>query len=602
MSNLTDAIDKLEESLRASKAAELLDELEKAASRLGASTPAAAEFHRAMDELQRSLGQGITPAVAEAIEKLDKLKGAIEGGIPDELSEVTDAIGRMEESLRASRAAELLKGLEKSAASMDGGTDAAKDFQDAVEALRSSIGVGLTPEMIQAIEKLDKLKGAVEGVGKENDKGVPAAQKFHAAIGVLQSALHGVSLASQVAHFAIDGFSNLVQGVAGKIGGLVKLVNPAVFDAYQTAFNAFNAQLGDAFLPVMVGLKNLVQTVANAIAGLTPGGKQMLVFLAGAAAGLTAAVTIGGIFLGVLGGVAGGLVAGTAALEAFGVGLDAATFGVAAIGAAIGTAITAFVGTAGAAAGGLGALGLASGSLSGFTDALKPFLELLTGSLNDAAERFLPQLTQALSAAMPAVTRLFETVMGFLPPIMEVLVTFATDVLPPMIDILAELIQAALPFVVVMSKIAVVLLKVAGFFAQLEAAILRFSNAISPAQLLTGGRGSGPRSPGGNAPAPITGANYTNIEELYKKSQQQAVLGQKVEVKTKSFEEVMSNNTLVGQWANAFAEGVGRAIDERLGWMKGAAAGGGQKEVGASKAIQDAMRAALRAAGSGGDA
>lgn len=372
----------------------------------------------------------------------------------------------------------------------------------------------------------------------------------------LQTVFQGLSAVSQVAHLALDGFSTAVQAVSGQIGGLVKLANPGVLDQFQRAFAAFQAQLGETFAPLLQGLGQLVQTVANALAGLTPQGRGFIVFLAGAAAGLGVAITVGGIFLTVLGAVAGAMVAGAAAGEALGVALDFASAGAASIGQLIGAALggigaTGLVAGAGAGAGGLTALAVAGGTIEQFQQAIGPFLETLVGAFNQVGATALPQLGDALKRVTPALNDLLVSLAEYIPPLTDVLVAATVDILPEFVGILATLAKEFLPIARYMSVVAVQSVEVAGALAQLVRALTELqAAAVAPGlRRLFGGLGSVTRAPSGQAPAPVTGASYTGIEDLFRKSQEAAVLGKPGG--DDPFKNTMNDRSVQNSWAQA---------------------------------------------------
>ena len=427
-----------------------------------------------------------------------------------------------------------------------------------------AVGGHTAPSFDDFADAMDKLHA---GMVKDQEKVETAAEKanrqlyqFQNALGALQTVLQGVSAVSNVANLLLGVFSNTVQQVAGQIGGLVKLVNPGVLDRFQKAFAAFQSQLGETFLPVLVGLTGLVQTVANALAGLTPQGRLFIVFLAGAAAGLTAGVTAGGIFVGMLGVVVGGLVAGALAAEVFSVALDAATAGFAAIGAVIGAVLSGVATLGSASAGGLGALSLASGGLESFTKALKPFLETLIGAFNNAGAALMPALAEALDALLPSLNELFEQMIQYVPLIGELLATFGAQILPPLVQILAEMLEAFLPFAEILTKMTVVGLLAASGILRLVAALAQIGNAINPILMIADLiRGKAPKGKTGFAEQPIQSAGYTGIEELFKRAQEQAILGKSGE-QDDPFKKVMTDKGVIDQWAGA----IGRSITQTL--------------------------------------
>lgn len=393
-----------------------------------------------------------------------------------------------------------------------------------------------------------------ERIETASDRANKQLGQFQNALSALHTVLQGVSAVANVANLVLGVFSNTVQSVANQVGGLVNLVNPGVLDRFQKAFSAFQAQLGGVFLPVLVGLTGVVQAVANALAGLSPQGRMFIVFLAGAAAGLTAGVTAGGIFVGILGTVAGGLIAGALAAEVFSVALDAATAGFAAVGAAVGAVLTAVATAGSASAGGLAALSLASGGLESFTKAFRPFLETLLGAFNSAGAALMPALAAALDAVLPAMNDLFSQLVMYVPLLGEVLVAFG-GVLPPLIQMLAELLEAFLPFAEVLTKLTVVGLWAASGILRLVAALTQIGNAINPIVLLANAVRGNRRSPTGFAEQPITSAGYTGIEDLFKRAQEQAVLGQSG-VQDNPFRKTMTDRTVIDAWASAFGQSV----------------------------------------------
>lgn len=393
------------------------------------------------------------------------------------------------------------------------------------------------------------------------------ASSFQSLTSVMQTSLNGVSAAAQVANFALDGFSNMVHKIAGQIGGLVKLISPGVFDQFTRSMNAFNAQLGATFLPVLQGLGKLVQTVANALAGLTGNGRLFLVFLAGTAVGLGVAVAVGGIFLTILGSVAGAMVAGAVAGQLLVVVLDGLTFGLAEIGQLIGAVVSLQVAAGavgvGAAAGGIAGLGLAAGTLGDFTAALKPFLELLIGTFNDLGAKLIPGMTQIAKDLLPSVSRFLAVLVKYLEPFALILGGLASSILPALLDVLTAVLEAVLPIIVVMANVAVVGFKVVGMFIELAAVLIKVATVLSPVLLLLRGLAyllSSDVKPGkaGNAAPPVTGVSFMGVEDAFKKAQEQALLGALGVEKKKDFEQVMDSDSIITKWAKAF----GRAVVE----------------------------------------
>lgn len=377
----------------------------------------------------------------------------------------------------------------------------------------------------------------------------------------LQTVFQGLSAVSQVAHLALDGFSTAVQAVAGQIGGLVKLANPGVLDQFQRAFAAFQAQLGETFAPLLQGLGQLVQTVANALAGLTPQGRGFIVFLAGAAAGLGVAITVGGIFLTVLGAVAGAMVAGAAAGEALGVALDFASAGAASIGQLIGAALggigaTGLVAGAGAGAGGLTALAVAGGTIEQFQQAIGPFLETLVGAFNEAGATVLPQLGDALQRVTPSLNELFVVLAQYLPPLADVLATFAVEIIPEAVKMAVLLAREMLPAAGIMAELAKEAIRTTAVLMSLVTALGELSAAGSPLFQLLRATGRSPvqRAPSGQAPPPVTGASYTGIEDLFRKSQEAAVLGKAGG--QDPFDKTMNSQPVQNAWGLAFAKAI----------------------------------------------
>jgi hypothetical protein len=411
----------------------------------------------------------------------------------------------------------------------------------------------------QAADSLAKLSESLGDVAESGDVAGRYVGSLQNGLYGLHTVLQGLTAVSSLANLALNGFSTAVQSVAGKIGGLVAKVNPGVLDRYTRAFDAFQAQLGEAFLPVLQGLTGLVQTVANALAGLSPQGKQFIVFLAGAVAGLAAGVTAGGIFIAVLGTVVGSLTAGAVAAQAFGIGLDAATAGLAAVGAVIGAAISGLATVGSASAGGLAAFALASGSLEKFTESLKPFLEVLIGSFNQAGSLILPALADGLTAVMPALTDLLTQLVRYIPLLSEVVTTYATEALPELVTEMAELARVMLPLAVVAAKASVELIKVGAAISRFFNGILKFLNEVNPFLRALGE--SAPRGVSGNAQPPVT-ASYTSIEEIFKRSQESAIQGR--QTSSDPIEDNLTKGSIINAWALAIGVNVAGQIKQFL--------------------------------------
>lgn len=403
-------------------------------------------------------------------------------------------------------------------------------------------------------------KVSFKNTEKEFEKLGRAAFSLLNAMQGVQTVFQGLSAVSQVAHLALDGFSTAVQAVAGQIGGLVRMANPGVLDRFEKSFSAFQAQLGETFAPLLQGLGQLVQSVANALAGLTPQGRGFILFIAGAAAGLGAAVTVGGIFLTVLGAVAGAMVAAAAAGEALGVALDFASLGAGAIGQIIGGVIGA-VGSAGliggsAAAGGLTALAVSGGTLEKFQEAIGPFLETLVGAFNEAGATVLPQLSEALQSVTPSLNELFVVLAQYLPPLADVLATFAVEIIPEAVKMAVLLARELLPVAGIMAELAKETIRTTAVLMSLVTALGELSAAGSPLIQLLRATGRAPvqRAPGGQAPAPVTGASYTGIEDLFRKSQEAAVRGKAGG--QDPFDKTMNSQPVQNAWGLAFAKAI----------------------------------------------
>lgn len=398
-----------------------------------------------------------------------------------------------------------------------------------------------------AIESLAELSKKTEELTDHSQNAGKYVNSLNTAMYGLNTAMQGISTISNLAHLALDGFSNAVQSIVGHVGGLVNLVNPGVMDRFQRAFGAFQAQLGTVFLPLLVGLTGIVQSVANALAGLSPQGKSFILFLAGAAAGLTAAVTLGGVFIAVIGSVSGALTAGAVAGEAFGVGLDAATAGLAAVGAVIGAALTGITSIGAAGAGGLGALAVAGGGLQSLTKDLAPFLETLVGAIESAGAAVIPQATAALQKIVPPLMELFSALVQYLPLVSEVIATFAVENLPSLVTAMADLATAVLPLAVIAAKASVEVIKftagIVSFVSSLVSAVSRLSPFFNTAR-------SSNKGTVGNAEAPVS-VSHTSIEDLYRKSQEQSLLG--LQGKQETTKDVMTDQSVINQWAVAFA-------------------------------------------------
>lgn len=386
--------------------------------------------------------------------------------------------------------------------------------------------------------------------------------RLQTAMQAVQTVLQGVSTVSHVAHLALNGFQTAVQGVANQIGGLVRLVNPGVLDRFTRAFATFQAQLGQVFLPVLIGLTGLVQTVANALAGLTPPGRMFIVFLSGAAAGLAAAVTVGGIFLGVFGSVVGGLIAGAVAAEAFDLALTGATAGFSKIGAIIGavagTLVTIGAAGTGASAGGLAALSLASGGLEKFTKALEPFLKVMVGTLDTAGAAILPQAAAALESIVPSLTQLLTEMVQYLPLFGELLVSFASGILPPLITAMAEILRVSLPVVAALTKFASVQIQIAGATMTAVVALGKLISFISVLGAVadSGAFRTGQAGSTGTALAPVASASYGGVEDMFRRANEQSVLGLSGQ-QDDPFKKVMNDTSTINLWTqgmvNAFS-------------------------------------------------
>lgn len=417
--------------------------------------------------------------------------------------------------------------------------------------------------LTEAQELLGRLAEEAAASNEMVDRLGVSINRMQTALQAVQTVIQGVSAISNVAHLALDGFQIAVQGVANQIGGLVRLANPGVLDRFQKAFAAFQAQLGETFLPVLVGLTAVVQVVANALAGLTPRGRLFIVFLAGAAAGLAATVTVGGVFVAILGTVTGGLIAGALAAEVFATGLAGATAGFSAVGAAIGAVLSGLVtvgaSLGGASAGGVAALALASGGMETFTKALEPFLKVLIGALDSAGAALLPELGKALEAITPAVTQLMTELVQYLPLFGELLVSFATNILPPLIQATVEMLRAFLPVAVVLTKLLGGLYRVAGGVIFLTTTLIQLFSVLSGFGALSALGRQKPTGQTGNAPAPVTSASYGGIEDLFRKSNEQSVLGLSG-VQEDPFAKTMKDQSVVNQWAQGVVAALGSLV------------------------------------------
>lgn len=409
----------------------------------------------------------------------------------------------------------------------------------------------------QSADSAAKAKQNHDELAKQLDRVSASAQSVQIGMQGLNAAFGGLSVISNVAHLALDGFSNAVQSIAGRIGGLVQLVNPGVMDQFQKSFSAFQAQLGVVFLPLLQGLGQLVQVVANAFAGLNGQGRAFILFLAGAAAGLTAGVTAGGIFLAMMGSVTGAMIASATAATLLGEGLTLATGGLAAIGAALGTVL---LGITSASAGGLGGLAVASGSLQKFGDALKPFLDTLIGSFNRAGDAILPQLTASISLILPLIGRLFEELVQYLPPFALVLAEFASGILPEVLKQMITFTREMLPVAVILASMSVAAIRATSSILQFTVAIIDFAVRINPIiRLLNNFRPNATMGASGVAPPPVTGASYAGIEDLFKRSQEAALVG--LAGQQDPFKQTMTDPAVVNQWTSAFTNTMLQAIN-----------------------------------------
>jgi hypothetical protein len=302
--------------------------------------------------------------------------------------------------------------------------------------------------------------------------------------------------------------------------------------------------------------------LANAFAGLSGHGRLFIAFLAGAAVGLGIVVTAGGVFLGVLGAIAAGAIAGALAFEVLGTALDFATAGASGIGALIGGGLavagTGAAAAAGAGAGGLATLLVAGGAVDKLTAAMKPFVEVLIGTFNAVGDKVIPRLQEVATALLPSMSRFLESAIQYLEPIAGLLAAFAANILPPLLDLLAVALDTAFPFVVVLGKMAEVFLVVVGAIASVTVAMVRFMSQLNIVNALFRAVYGGPsHGQPGNAPAPITGASFIAVEEAFKRAQEQALLGSRADKETP-----IERQDVIGKWAKAMGDSVGKAIWE----------------------------------------
>lgn len=398
------------------------------------------------------------------------------------------------------------------------------------------------------------------------------AQPLQNAMQGLQTVFQGLTAVSSVAGLVLDGFSNAVQSVAGKISGLVEKVNPGVVDQFQRAFSAFQSQLGEVFLPLLQGLGQLVQTVANALAGLDPQGRSFILFLTGAAAGLGVAIAVGGIFLTVIGSVVGAMIAGAAAGEALALALDVATLGFGSIGQVIGAAVglaaggagVAGSGAVGAGAGAVAALGVAGGTIEEFMKVFEPFLTTLVGAFNSAGATILPQLAGAIDEVMPPLGELFDQLVQYLPLLGDVLATFAAQVIPELVKIAALFAKELLPVAFIMAYVAKEAITVAGALLQLGRVLAELAVNASPLlTVLSVFRPTQKKGNTGAAPAPVTGASYTGIEDLFRKSQEAAILGRPAG--GNPTKDALLDKEVQKHWATAVADALANVLPTAVG-------------------------------------